>query len=105
MLRQHDTVARVGGDEFVVLLEQLADVSDATQLAERVRMAIKQPIELEDSHLVVSASIDVVVTNETTSDADTLLRWADDVMCVAKRRGRDQVAVHPDAIADRDPGR
>ena len=92
VLRQYDTVARVGGDEFVVLLERLTDGTDATQLAERVRVAIKEPIELDDRELEVTTSIGIALTVAGSCDADELLRRADDAMYIAKERGRDQVA-------------
>ena len=92
VLRQYDTVARVGGDEFVILLESLADPTDATHLAERVRLAIAQPIELGEHTLTITASIGIAITADGTDNADALLRRADDAMYLAKTRGRNQVA-------------
>jgi diguanylate cyclase (GGDEF)-like protein len=92
VLRQYDTVARVGGDEFVVLLESLADPTDATYLAERARLAVAQPIEIGDRTVSITASIGVAVTNDCSDTADSLLRRADDAMYLAKRNGRNQVA-------------
>lgn len=101
VLRQYDTVARVGGDEFVILLGHVADRTDATHLAERARVAIKQPMELDDRALQVTASVGIAVTAGAKYDADTLLRRADDAMYLAKARGRDQVAFDPDDLAER----
>jgi diguanylate cyclase (GGDEF)-like protein len=91
MLREGDTVARVGGDEFVILLERLSDPTDATRLAERARIAINQPIEIDEHELQITASVGVAVTSGP-DHADALLRRADNAMYAAKARGRNQVA-------------
>jgi diguanylate cyclase (GGDEF)-like protein len=94
ILREGDTVARVGGDEFVILLERLLDPTDATRLAERARIAINEPIEIDDHSVQITASVGVALTSGL-DDADALLRRADDAMYLAKARGRDQVALDP----------
>ena len=95
VLRQYDTVARVGGDEFVILLESLADPTDATHLAERARLAVAQPIELGDNTLKITTSIGIAVASNSDATADTILRRADDAMYLAKAQGRNQIAFQP----------
>jgi diguanylate cyclase (GGDEF)-like protein len=90
-LRHYDTIARVGGDEFVILLESLADPSYATRLAERLRTAIAQPIALANDAVEITASIGIAIASHPDT-ADSLLRRADDAMYLAKTRGRNQVA-------------
>jgi diguanylate cyclase (GGDEF)-like protein len=92
VLRQYDTVARVGGDEFVILLETLADPTDASHLAERARLAVAHPIEIGDNTVSITASIGVAVAHGGSDTADSVLRRADDAMYLAKGYGRNQVA-------------
>ena len=101
VLRDDDTVSRVGGDEFVILLEDLADATGATRIAERARVAVSQPIALENGDLQVSTSIGVAISRGPLDDVESLLRRADDAMYLAKQRGRDQIAFADDELAVR----
>jgi diguanylate cyclase (GGDEF)-like protein len=101
VLRDDDTVSRVGGDEFVILLEDLADATGATRIAERARVAVSQPIALENGELQVSTSIGVAISRGPLDDVESLLRRADDAMYLAKQRGRDQIAFADDELAAR----
>jgi diguanylate cyclase (GGDEF)-like protein len=94
VLRGDDAVARVGGDEFVVVLQELADPTEATRIAERARLAVASPIPLADANTTVhvTASIGVAVSRPPHDDGDRLLGRADNAMYLAKQRGRDQVA-------------
>lgn len=85
-LRDSDTVARMGGDEFAVLLPKVTDMENAVLVAERILGAIKEPLYL-DGHLVeVSASMGVALFPEHGSDAFTLLTHSDAAMYEAKRQ-------------------
>lgn len=94
VLRGDDAVARVGGDEFVVVLQELADPTEATRIAERARLAVASPIHLPEpkTTVFVTASIGVAVSQTPYDDGDRLLGRADNAMYLAKHRGRDQVA-------------
>ena len=95
-VRTEDTVARFGGDEFVVVCERLYDHKEASDIAHRVLAAVREPLEIGDRPIVLTASIGIAYTS--TGDAETLLRDADTAMYQAKRQGRDQTAVFdPDA--------
>jgi diguanylate cyclase (GGDEF)-like protein len=94
VLRGDDAVARVGGDEFVVVLHDLGDPTEATRIAERARVAVASPILLDTvrTAIHVTASIGVAISSPTDADGDRLLGRADNAMYLAKQRGRDQVA-------------
>jgi diguanylate cyclase (GGDEF)-like protein len=93
MTRGVDVVARFGGDEFVAFAE-VDHEADATDMAERIRRGLSAPVQLGDAHVVVTASIGVVVADDATASPATLLRDADNAMYDAKRSGRDQVVVY-----------
>lgn len=99
-VRASDTVARIGGDEFVVLLPSIDQVQDASVLAEIIRRAINQPFEMPDGKVLnVSSSIGVAVYPENGIDEMQLSRNADSAMYCAKQNGRNTVHVCQAQIA------
>ncbi|MDH6169213.1 diguanylate cyclase (GGDEF)-like protein [Variovorax boronicumulans] len=88
LLRDADVVARFGGDEFVLLLEDLSSPNDAVVLAEKVLACCAEPFVIEGRELHVSASVGVSVYPENGGDAEALLKNADTAMYRAKERGR-----------------
>jgi diguanylate cyclase (GGDEF)-like protein len=88
LLREDDTVARFGGDEFVLLMESLSSPSDAAVLAKRALACFEEPFLTDGHELHISASIGVSVYPEDGSDAETLVKNADTAMYRAKERGR-----------------
>ncbi|HVT42173.1 MAG TPA: GGDEF domain-containing protein, partial [Acidimicrobiales bacterium] len=99
MTRGVDVVARFGGDEFVALAE-VDHEADATDMAERIRKGLAQPLAVDDGHLVVTASIGLVVVSESGATAAAVLRDADNAMYDAKRLGRDRVVVARSSARD-----
>jgi diguanylate cyclase (GGDEF)-like protein len=93
-VRESDTVARIGGDEFVVLLPVLADEKDALMVAEKIRVALNQPFKVEGNTLNISTSIGLAIYPKHGDDEQTLTRNADAAMYQAKTRGRNQVVVY-----------
>jgi len=90
-MRAEDTVARVGGDEFALLLSGVHSASEADALVARVVQAIAQPCKLKSGDAVgVTASLGVALYPDAGVDVDTLLRRADEAMYVAKRKSRAQ---------------
>ena len=79
-------LARLGGDEFLVLLPNLRNPEDAGAVAERLIVALREPVQLAMNSLVVTPSVGIAVYPRDGSDAETLLRNADLAMYFAKRR-------------------
>jgi diguanylate cyclase (GGDEF)-like protein/PAS domain S-box-containing protein len=87
-VRESDTVARLAGDEFTIILEGLRDAADARMLAGKLVETLRQPIELEGRSLEVTASIGVTLCVPGEGDDAAVLRRADAALYEAKRRGR-----------------
>ncbi len=87
-LRGSDTVARVGGDEFVLVLSDHYRISTVISLLERVLNEIRRPVTLAGREFQVGASIGVAMFPGDGEDAQTLLKHADIAMYAAKKRGR-----------------
>jgi diguanylate cyclase (GGDEF)-like protein/PAS domain S-box-containing protein len=87
-LRERDTIARFGGDEFVILLDDIARMSDVEVLAQKILDKLVSPIVVNDNKLHVTASIGISLFPEDGEDSSTLLRHADLAMYRAKDDGR-----------------
>lgn len=87
-MRDSDTVARHGGDEFVVVLTDMQSASDAAPLAEKILGAIAEPLDVNGDILQVTTSIGIAVFPDSGLDAESLLRAADAAMYEAKAEGR-----------------
>jgi len=87
-VRDGDTVARFGGDEFVVLCEDLVRIEAAEPLARRLAEAVAQPVSTGDRLLVVHASIGVVVEQNPATSAESLVKRADEEMYRVKHGSR-----------------
>jgi diguanylate cyclase (GGDEF)-like protein/PAS domain S-box-containing protein len=87
-LREADTLARIGGDEFIVLQAQVDGARDATRLAERLNRLFDTPFDLNGRQVVVGASIGIALAPADGSTADDLVRAADIAMYRAKADGR-----------------
>ena len=82
------TAARIGGDEFVILLDGIRGVEDAELVARRLLLVLSQPYQIGPHEVHSSASIGVVASDTNRGDADAVLRDADTAMYEAKRAGR-----------------
>ena len=103
LLREEDTIARPGGDEFVVVLNEIADQDVAKELAARIQLALTRPMHLRSGTQFVSCSIGIALYPEDGRTPDELLRAADAAMYKAKRRGGGNfqfytVALHESAV-------
>ena len=93
--RQDDTVARFGGDEFIVLLKGLDLVDDAVGVANRILERISEPYRIGGEDLNISASIGVAVSFPRGDQPEDLLRHADHAMYQAKTSGKSRIHIHP----------
>jgi diguanylate cyclase (GGDEF)-like protein/PAS domain S-box-containing protein len=91
VIRATDTAARVGGDEFVVLVEGVDDLELLQSLADRLIESISQPIGLGEVTVQVGVSIGLVRAADGRDDVETLMKLADQTMYVAKSAGRGRV--------------
>ena len=90
-VRESDTVARIGGDEFVVLLPAIEEERDALVVAEKIREALNQPFELAGQSLSISSSTGIAIYPEHGGDELQLSKNADTAMYRAKESGRNKV--------------
>jgi diguanylate cyclase (GGDEF)-like protein/PAS domain S-box-containing protein len=88
-VRIRDTVGRMGGDEFALILTMPRDQQDAVLTANEVREALRQPFDLNGHQAVLSASIGIAMYPEDATDPETLIKYADTAMERAKQAGRD----------------
>jgi diguanylate cyclase (GGDEF)-like protein len=89
ILRESDTVCRLGGDEFILILGEMKQPEYAERAAERVLDTIRKPFVIEQHRLPVTTSIGIAVYPDDGQNEDTLVRRADLAMYRAKERGRD----------------
>lgn len=90
-VRASDTVSRIGGDEFVVLLTAISCSNDALLVGEAIRLALKQPFDLAGYRLSIGSSIGVALAPDHGVDPTELCKHADIAMYYAKKSGRDNV--------------
>ena len=92
-LRPSDTVARYGGDEFVVLLEGIECEESARNATGRLLCSLGEPVEAEDCHVRISASVGIVLSGQGFEDVEGAIRLADRAMYRAKTLGRSRYFV------------
>jgi diguanylate cyclase (GGDEF)-like protein/PAS domain S-box-containing protein len=88
LLRKSDSLARMGGDEFLFLVTEIARPENATEVARKILDAFQEPFLVDDHELRTTASIGVTIFPDDGVDADTLLKNADIAMYRAKQKGR-----------------
>jgi diguanylate cyclase (GGDEF)-like protein len=104
-LRLADTAARIGGDEFVILLEDVAGPSEAIRVATRIIESFQAPILLDGRELFAKVSVGISLGSrnegERVSGAEDLLHEADIAMYGAKRQGKDRYEVFDPSMGER----
>lgn len=87
-VRSSDTVARVGGDEFVVLLPRIRDIESVAQVAGKIVEALKQPVALGQEEVICTPSIGISLCPDHDHDIDALIHCADQAMYKIKTTSR-----------------
>ncbi|HUA43608.1 MAG TPA: EAL domain-containing protein [Solirubrobacteraceae bacterium] len=100
-LRRHETLARFGGDEFVILCEDIYDDGDAVAVAERVLKAFSLPFQLAHGETMAAASIGISLTSDPDQDPEDLIRDADAAMYRAKAAGGARVVLFDEVTRER----
>ncbi len=100
-VRGEDTVARFGGDEFMLLTPHVTQIDDAATVARKLLETLRSPFEWDGRALTISASIGVSLFPLHGRDPETLVRLADEAMYAAKRSGgnRHEICPHPDVVS------
>jgi len=100
-IRPSDTIARFGGDEFVVLCEDIGEARDAMVVAQRIVAAAARPFLLEGREMFVTAAVGIALAIDHEATPETLLRDADVAMYRAKERGHGRIEVFDEALRAR----
>ncbi len=101
-VRPSDLVTRIGGDEFMIIMDHVTSASQALDLANRLRLCLKDPFVLNGIEFYTTASVGLALAAESEAHptAETLVRDADTAMYQAKEGGRDKVAVFDQSMRD-----
>ncbi len=100
-VRSVDTVSRVGGDEFVVLLSEIETGEDAARVAEKLIFGLSQPYRIEGHELLLTASIGICIYPDNGTEPGILLRNADASMYAAKEAGRNRYQFYSEEMTAR----
>ncbi|MDO9052090.1 MAG: diguanylate cyclase [Methylotenera sp.] len=100
--RETDTLSRVGGDEFVIILSHIESDQDAALMADKIILSLIRPFEIEENVINISCSIGIGVYPSHGKDATSLMRVADNAMYQAKRAGRGRFCFYnPDTVNEK----
>lgn len=99
-VRESDTVARVGGDEFVIILQNLIEARDAEKIASDIIENIRKPILIHDHEIQITASLGVALYPVHDDTVDGMIRKADAAMYEVKKKGRNDYLMYSDVTDD-----
>jgi diguanylate cyclase (GGDEF)-like protein/PAS domain S-box-containing protein len=102
ILRKSDTIARMGGDEFLLLLQEIAEERYAINIARKLVNAFRKPFVMNDHELHITTSVGIAIYPEDGEEIDTLLGNADIAMYHAKQKGRNTYQRYTLAMKDKD---
>jgi len=100
VFRQSDSIARFGGDEFVLLVEDIRETSAVIQIAQGIDRIFSDSINIEEKDFFLSASIGVAVYPDDGTDSEELIKNADVAMYAAKKNGRNQIAFYTEEMTE-----
>jgi diguanylate cyclase (GGDEF)-like protein len=100
-VRANDTVARQGGDDFVIVLPDLTESEDAAGVAKKIQSALNQPFEIDAHHFEISCSIGISIHPKDGKDVLTLMKNADAAMFRVKNQGRNAFQFFTDELNHR----
>jgi diguanylate cyclase (GGDEF)-like protein len=103
-IRRSDTLARYGGDEFVVCLKGIDDKKQIRQIAEHLAQAISEPINLEENNHILGVSIGIALSPQNGEKVETLLGRADMAMYMVKKAGGQDIAFYDDVSVSQEQG-
>ena len=98
-LRESDFISRWGGDEFVVILENLSQASEAAIVATNIINALKEPMLINTHHLITTASIGIALYPDNAQDSNTLIKYADSAMYLAKDMGKNNFRYYTEELS------
>lgn len=99
MVRPSDTIARVGGDEFIFVLNNIGEYANAALIARKIIAALSEPFDLNGHQRKIGGSIGIAVFPDDSTDFETLLKQADEAMYRAKQRGKNTYQFYRDMLA------
>lgn len=99
-IREYDLLARIGGDEFVILLDRIVHLDDAKDVASRIVEEMQKPFRLKNQEVFSGASVGIATWRDETDTVERLLRDADAAMYQAKSQGRSCYVVFDETIRD-----
>ena len=102
-IRASDTVARIGGDEFTFVLNNIGSDENASLIANKIIAALSEPFELKGQRCHVGGSIGISMYPENSGDTETLIKQADEAMYLAKQSGKNTYRFYRDVLRQR-PG-
>jgi diguanylate cyclase (GGDEF)-like protein len=96
-VRDSDTVARLAGDEFTIILDNVQSIANIEAITQKMIKAVSQPIETQQATIVITASVGISIFPDHGEDAETLLRKADMAMYSVKDGNRDGYTLHKES--------
>ncbi|PHJ58331.1 diguanylate cyclase [Nostoc linckia z18] len=102
-LRKGDTVARWGGDEFIILLPRVNNIEEVTQVAERILQTLENAFHLQGHELYISASLGIALLDSNSPNAETLIQHADTALYHAKDKGRNNYQFYSVSLSAKNP--
>jgi len=96
LIRASDTLARVGGDEFILVMLETNHMEDASTIAQKIMVSFTEPLSIDGHQLHLSTSIGIAIYPEDAEDMETLIKKSDAAMYYCKGHGRNQFKFYGD---------